>query len=943
MINLRVHTEFHFDYSDRGYGKLANVVARLKALGQTAGALTDSTTFGHISWMGEMKKAGLKGLLGAEIRVPLNEGNAKVTLIARNNDGLRELYHLTSLSASDEMTPEALLKSSPDVFKLNGTFLIDAKAIAKKLRAGWYADVSPSTPPEVREAKAACGLPMVATSENRYPAPEDRPAFSLFGGATEGYPQHLLSEREARVYMKGLPESAFTASDKIAAACNASPPSAVNMEVEGDLEKICRESIRRRLGRWTKRYEARLVLELKMIREKKFESYFLIISDMVRYAKKHMVVGPARGSAAGSLVCFLADITDIDPLVHGLLFERFIDVTRDDLPDIDLDFPDNKREMVIAYLRDKYGADRVVHLGTTLTLQPKSILRLVSKKLEIKMWEFQPLLDSMIERSSGDSRAALCLLDTLEGMEAGKNIMARFPQVRIATAFEGHANATGTHAAGIIVCASPVKDYCTVDARSATAQLDKHDAEKINLLKIDILGLRTLSVLEYAMSQIKEPIDLNKIPLEDPAAFKVLNEGRWAGIFQFEGDAVQMLTKQMTISSFADISALGALARPGPLNSGGASEWAERRMGRSPTIHLHPLCEEFTEETYGIVIYQEQVMSIGRKIGQLDWADITELRRAMSKSKGEEFFNRYWEKFLKGAVKQGLRPEQARHIWDNLNTMGSWSFNKSHAVSYGLISYWCAWFKAHYPLEFAAATLRHTKGEEQTINLLRELREEGIDYVAFDPRTSMENWEVIDGRLTGGFLNLKGVGQATADDLVAARAKGWTDKQREKIANAEVLYSDVFPARTRYAALYDDPRGCGYTGIRRLWTAREIDAAKASGDLPDEFYFIGRLADKVPRDLNEYVFQVKRMQEGRPKILTEQTAYLNLVMEDDTGRIYATVNNRMYEDVGKDIVNKGVVGRSWYVFRGRLNKIRRINITWAKDITEVTFPERRAA
>lgn len=938
MINLRVHTEFHFDFSDRGYGKLPDVVARIKALGQGAAAITDSTAFGHISWFRECAKAGIKPLLGAEVRIPLDDGagNARMTLIARNNAGLEEMYGLTSLAASDAIELEAVLKSSADVFKLTGTLPALSKSQARLLK-GAYADISPGTPPELREAKLKSGLKLLATSENRYCSPEDKSAFQLFGGGVEGYAQHLLGEREAKVYMKFLPPDAFTLSDTIAKQCTVTLPVAHNMTVKGDLEKICRANIKARLGRWTKRYEERLTLELRMIREKKFESYFLIISDMVRYAKRHMVVGPARGSAAGSLVCYLADITDVDPLVHGLLFERFIDVTRADLPDIDLDFPDTKRELVITYLQDKYGRDNVVHLGTTLTLQPKSILKLVSKRLEIKMWEFQPLLDTMIERSSGDSRAMNCLLDTLEGMDAGKAILSRFPAVRTATAFEGHANATGTHAAGIIVCAEPVKKYCTVDSRTATAQIDKVDAEKINLLKIDVLGLRTLSVLEYCLEQLPKRIDLTKIPLEDPAAFALLNDGKWAGIFQFEGDAVQMLTKQMHIEYFSDIVALGALARPGPLNSGGASNWADRRMGRQRISHLHKLCEEFTEETYGIVIYQEQVMSIGRKIGRLDWDDVTELRKAMSKSKGEEFFNRYYDKFLKGAVAQGLDAKEARHIWDHLNTMGSWSFNKSHAVSYGLISYWCAYMKAHYPREFAAATLRHTKGEEQTINLLRELREEGVDYVAFDPLTSMENWQVIKGRLTGGFINLKGVGETTAVELVRTRGS-WTAKQQAKVENAEVLYSNVFPTQTRYGALYRDPKACGLPAVRKLWTARELDDAKARDSLPDEFFFIGRLADKVPRDLNEYVFQVKRVQEGRPKMLTHETAYLNVVTEDDTGRVYATINNRMYDEVGHAIVQKGVVGKSWYVFRGRLNKIRRVNITWAKDITEEAWP-----
>lgn len=939
MINLRIHTEFHFDYADRGYGKLSDVVKRIGVLGQSSAAITDSTTFGHISWYNECVKAKIKPILGAEVKIPIEDGEARMTLLARDNEGLEELYGLTSLAASAEIETSHILASSPHIVKLLGTLPLTSKDVKHPtLRKAYFADISPSTPPDLRDAKLRSGFLPVAVSENRYPALEDKPAFSLFGGSVEAYPQHLLAEREARVYLKGLPAEAFTLSDRIADWCDVTLPKARNMEVKGakeHLERVCRTNIHKRLGkRWNKTYEARLMLELKMIGGKKFESYFLIISDMVRYAKQHMFVGPARGSAAGSLVCFLADITDIDPIVHGLLFERFIDVTRADLPDIDLDFPDTKREMVISYLQQQYGEHNVIHLGTTLTLQPKSILRLVSKKLEIKMWEFQPLLDSMIERSSGDSRAAMCLLDTLEGMDSGKAIMARFPQVRIATAFEGHANATGTHAAGIIVCSQPVSKYCTVDSRSSTAQLDKTDAEKINLLKIDILGLRTLSVIEYVQEQLPKRIDMNKIPLDDKGVFQLLNDGRWAGIFQFEGDAVQMLTKQMRIDKFSDIVALGALARPGPLNSGGASEWAERRMGRSPVTHLHPLAQEFTEETYGIVIYQEQVMSIGRKIGRLDWDDVTELRKAMSKSKGEEFFNTYYDKFLKGAKAQKMSAEQARHVWDHLNTMGSWSFNKSHAVSYGMISYWCAYLKSHYPLEFAAATLRHTKGEDQTINLLRELHEEGIDYLAFDPQQSRENWEVIRGRLIGGFLNLKGVGETTARELVATRGK-WSAKQEAKVESAEVLYSDVFPARSRFAKLYEAPRKNGFPGVTRLWTAKELDTAKNADGLPEEFYFLGRLSDKVPRDLNEYVFQVKRVQEGRPKLLTHDTAYLNLVMEDDTGRVYATVNNRMYEDVGKPIVNTGVVGRSWYVMRGRLNKIRRINITWSKDITEM--------
>lgn len=939
MINLRIHTEFHFDFSDRGFGRLDAVIARVKALSQSAAAITDSTTFGHVRWIEKCKAAGVKPILGVQVRVPLALGNAKVTLIAMSDRGLEELYRLSSLASAGEIAVSDLTKSHAELLKLTGTLQLELGDIPKKLRGAWYADVSPVMPPDLRTAKFKSGMPLLATSENRYPGIDDRAAFSLFGGSTEPHAQHILSEREARALMKDLPNEAFTISDEIAKAVKTTLPVAKNMKVEGDLEAICRAAIKRRVKRWTKEYEARLVHELKLIRQKRFEDYFLIISDMMRFAKKHMLVGPARGSSAGSLVCYLSDITDVDPLIHGLLFERFIDVTREDLPDIDMDFPDAKREMVIEYLQQKYGADNVVHIGTVGTLQPKSILRLVSKRLDIKMWEFQPVLDVMVERKSGDSRGELCLLDTLDGMDAGRALVAKFPQVRTAVAFEGHAQNAGTHAAGIVVCSEPVKKYCTVNPQTATAQVDKYDAEKLNLLKIDVLGLRTLSVLEYALSIIPKKIDLNAITLEDPAAFDVINSKRWAGIFQIEGEAIQSLSKLLVIDRFSDIVALGALGRPGPLNSQGAFAWCERRMGRQANTSIFPLCEEFVEDTFGIICYQEQVMQIGRKVGKLSWEDVTEIRKTMAKSKGEEFFNTFWGKFLKGALENGITKEQAHHIWTHLSTMGAWAFNKSHAVSYALISYWCAYLKAHWPMQFAVATLRYARDEVQTINLLRELSREGIVFKPFDIERSRENWEIIDGEIIGGFVNLKGFGEATAKVFVEARANGGlTEEQKQKVAEAEVMYDNIYPAESLYGALYANPRGCGYH-IDKFHTIQEIDSWRINMTAPSEFFFIGKLADKVPRDLNEYVFQVKRVQDGKPRLLDKDTAYLNLVLEDDTGRIGATIGAHMYEDVGKSIVESGVKGRSWYVFKGRLNKLRRVNITWAKEITDSPYPK----
>jgi DNA-directed DNA polymerase III PolC len=486
-----------------------------------------------------------------------------------------------------------------------------------------------------------------------------------------------------------------------------------------------------------------------MIKEKGFEDYFYVIADLVAAAKKVMLVGPARGSSAGSLVCYLLGITDVDPIVHDLMFERFIDITRADLPDIDIDFQDTKRELVIKHLVRKYGQERVGRLGTINRMKAKSALGAVAKQINVPPWEINDVKEAVIERKGGDARAAFCVMDALDTLDVGKALLEKYPAMRNAAYLENHASHSGMHAAGVVVTNDRLSKYGTID-RSGTIQLDKKDAEAINLLKIDALGLRTLSVIQDCLDQIgKEREWLVEYPLDDVEAFAVFNEERYAGVFQFEGYALQSLTRQMKVKEFNDIVAITALARPGPLHCGAATEYIERRTGQMETVHLHRLAEPITTSTYGTVIYQEQVMAIGRVLGQLSWEDVSELRKAMSKSLGDEFFNKYWVKFEVGAVAQGIDSKEARSIWDKICTFGSWAFNKSHAVSYGLVSYWCAVLKAHWPLEYAAACLRNAKDPDQTIKLLREIKLEGYDFKSVDPARSELTWTVKDGQLLG--------------------------------------------------------------------------------------------------------------------------------------------------------------------------------------------------
>jgi DNA polymerase III alpha subunit len=354
---------------------------------------------------------------------------------------------------------------------------------------------------------------------------------------------HILDEWEWREAVPWGPQEAIDNTYKIAELCNAALPVAkmVSFKSDKSLRQLCEDGAPyRNLDLDDEVYAARLKRELDTIASKQFEDYFFVIADMIAYAKRHMMVGPARGSSAGSLVCYLTGITDVDPIKHNLLFERFIDISRADLPDIDIDFQDDRREMVFEYLREKYGAEKVAHLGTVSRYKAKSTIAEVAKSLGVPAWAVNDLKGAIIERSGGDPRSNLCILDTLNDLDVGKKVLAKFPQMRVAAELENHARHSGVHAAGILVTEEPVSSYCSVSAANGAAQINKKDAEDLNLLKIDALGLRTLSVLQDALEQVGWSRDqLLNYQLEDEAAFAVLNEERYAGIFQFEGHALQ--------------------------------------------------------------------------------------------------------------------------------------------------------------------------------------------------------------------------------------------------------------------------------------------------------------------------------------------------------------------------------------------------------------------
>ena len=909
-VQLRLRTEYTFGQT---FAPLDRVIQRLKDIGCTAAAMVDrNSTWGHVAWHKACIDAGIKPLLGIEMTVADDDENATAMwFLARSQAGLAELYRWASKSHLQPLATKTgsmqrlyrrdVEQMTDEIFKFAGE-VVDGPWLAS---VNAIIDLNPASRiVNARKQQIADkhGLMVVSTSDNAYSCFEDANIFELISRAgLKQTPQHILETLDHAV-----------TSAAIADNIDIELPVAPMVRAAGDLEQICRDGIAYRKMAWTPEYEERMQYELELIRSKDFESYFIIVADMVHYAKEHMLVGPSRGSAAGSLVCYLARITEIDPIPPKLYFERFIDVSRTDLPDIDLDFPDDKRHMVFEYMSEKYGNNNVAHIGTISQFKPKSALIQVCKALNIPPAATAAVKVAMIERSSADSRANNCLQDTLETTKPGQEFIKAYPQAANASVIEGHASHNGVHAAGLLVCNDEITNYAVIDAKGI-AHIEKGAAEKLGLLKIDVLGLRTLGILEDA----QVGVDWYNLPFDDQKTYDVFNDGRLCGIFQFEGNALRAISRDIDFETLTQIDAVTALARPGPFGGGVTEKYVKRKNGE-PYTPIHPLVESHMSETYGLPVYQEQTLAIVREIGKFDWKETSTIRKAMSKRMGKEFFETYWTKFKEGAASQGIGEKEARTTWETINAMGAWQMNKAHTYSYAVISYWTAYLKAHFPLEFAAANLRSAKDEDSAIELLREMVREGIEYIPFDVETSQKNWSVQHGKLVGGFMALKGVGESKADKIIAAREAGkLTAKMREDIAKAENVFEDIFPFRSLYGHMYEEPRKHGIAGE----LAHIVDLENVPHR--EQRVFIGELIYKNARNANEEVNVKKR----GGKMETGPLEFVDVRLRDDTGTIGGRVNRFDFAKIGKELLETVPVGSHLLIRANFYNGIRYAFIT----------------
>lgn len=893
MPQLRVRTEYNYR---RTYGPVARIAERLGAMGEPASGIVDAAgTWGHVDWDQHIANP----MFGVELSAPQSAGSYWVLA-----EDLPSLYRL----ASDPPDTTDALAEVTGVVRFAGAALTDPETFD-------YIDINPRSRLRTKHALALArrtGKPLVITGDNDYPAREDRNVYLAWNDVEKMTPQWIADESELRAAMPYVDDDVWSravrSTHEVAERCaglklNRAPI----ISMPGDLADLVERGKKYRLARghiaqWTPEYQQRVQRELALIRDKGYESYFLVVTDMVNWAKEHMLVGPGRGSSAGSLVCYLLRITEVDPLAHDLLFERFIDINRADLPDIDVDFNDAKRHEVFEHMAQAYGAQNVARIGNVLRLKPRSVLAHVGKKLGIPHGATFSVINVLIEYSSGDARYGKGLEDTLTNTQPGRDFLVRYPEARLMGELENHASHSGVHAAGLIVANVAVTDYCTV--RNGVAQVDKKGAEALGLLKIDVLGLRTLGVIEDA--GVITPEELYDLKLNDPEVFSIFNDGKFSGLFQFEGAAQRRVATQIPVTNFAQIDHITALSRPGPLGGGAANTYINRFTGREGITYRHQSMEEYLAGTQGVVLYQEQVMRIVRELGGFSWEDTSVIRKAMSGRKGTEFFDRMGEQFTLGAQQRGIPADVADQIWHEIVNFGAWGMNRSHTVSYSIISYWCAYLKRYHALAYAAALLRNAKDDEQVIETLRELEAEQVTYTPFDPDFSDVSWTAASNRLVGGFTNLIGIGPVKARHYVEKRNTGQlTESDRAKLARYKVKYAELHPAHALWGEVYSNPDAHNING-----PVREFAELKNE----ENAVVIARLVRLERRDENE-----ARRVNRRGYLKKGQTLFLDAFMVDDSVSkpVRVRLRPRAWREYGERMADKAVAGKDWFLIRGR--------------------------
>ena len=907
MLHLTLKSEYSFGQCYGFLERLHDEFSNENVIG-----IADNNTFSFFKLKKLCDKSSKKPVFGYRVNVvkdatlkikPRGQFGSEYIIIAKNVFGLKEIYALTKVN-SDNFYWRGNVSSSDINSLSNNVFVISTNPIAKRLD---YIGVNFTTPNFVLKYNK----PKVYIENNYFCTNNDKGVYQLFAeksAETKTYRQDILNEEEVKFYFGEECINNLYEIEKEIEVFDL--PKAQNIRFKGKKDIIgdCIKGAEELgIDLSVDPYKSRFEKEINLLVEKKFDDYLLVVAEILNKAKEYCFIGPGRGSSAGSLVCYLIGITTVDPIKHGLIFERFVDINRYDYPDIDSDIPDRARDRVVKQIERRYGVDNVKTISNITTMKPRSAIGIFAKGMDIPVFETEELKDNIIERASGDARASMCVLDTLEGTEVGKEFIEKYPEMLNVQYIEGHAKNKGKHAAGVIICNDKLTEYCGVDSRDGTVFLDKKDAEALNLLKVDILGLRTLSVLENCAELADFSFkDYYNLPLDDEKAFEVFKERRLAGVFQFDGAAMASINDSIPMETFNDIAACAALGRPGSLSSGGTSKYIQLKRGEREQVYYDEIHERITKDTMGIVIFQETFMFLCREISHMTWGDIDILRKAVSKSYGDEFFAQYKDKFVNGAMEHsGYTEEDALKVWLDISSMGSYGFNKSHSVAYGMISYWCAYAKAHFPLEFVAANLNNAKDDEASLKILREFYEkEHIEYNPVDPYKSDIYWTIVDGKLLGGLTNIKGIGTGKAKDIIKIRKglKPMTPGIKHKMDNPETPFDVLYPTFHNYGDLYKNPINYGLPNLKLISDVKEGDG---------KISIIGKMITCDDVDANDYQSVAKRGGER----LDGPTMKVHTKIEDDTGIMMCILGRFKYKEMSQSLL-RAKVGDTYFAIIG---------------------------
>lgn len=791
-------------------------------------ALTDrNVMYGVIPFYKACLKSGIKPIIGLTADV-LGDGNHSYPMIflAKNNQGFQNLIKISSAiqTKSPEGIPlqwlkhyvEGLFAISPGKEGEIEQLLLAGKSeeAKEKIRmfkqlfapSSFYLSIQNFSYTEdqlLLEQILQCGeeldVPVVATNKTCYGAKEDFDAWkaleairlnTLMKDLDHSYLEkeyYFKSRKEIEEIYKNYPDQ-LENTVRIAEQCNVEiafhqellPKYPLEAKTADEyLTELCEKGLHERVANPTPEYEKRLQYELDVIKKMQYSDYFLIVWDFVQYAKSQgITVGPGRGSAAGSLVSYCLGITDVDPIQYNLLFERFLNPERVSMPDIDIDFPDHRRDEVIEYVAEKYGHSHVAQIITFGTFQTKAALRDAGRVLGLDNKE----LDQVAKAVPGKLGITLA-----EALHESKELAQLAGQERyrkvfqIARKIEGLPRHTSTHAAGVIISDRPLVEIIPLERGTGEILLTQYPMEileELGLLKMDFLGLRNLTLIESVLQSIRyregKEIDLGEIPLDDEKTFQLLQRGDTTGVFQLESAGMRDVLRQLKPTDFEDIVAVLALYRPGPMQN--IPVYINRKHGKEPVHYPHPDLEDILVKTYGVIVYQEQIMQIASKMAGFTLGEADLLRRAVSK-KNREILDKERAHFVKGALEKGYSEEVANHIYDLIVRFADYGFNRNHAVPYSMIAYQMAYLKAHYPLYFFSALLTSVIGnEEKTSQYIREVKKLGFTVKSPSINKSGYRYEVESDGLRFSLAAIKGVGyQALKEILRARKDRPFTD------------------------------------------------------------------------------------------------------------------------------------------------------------------------